>query len=367
LKVALIANTDWYLYNFRLPLARALRERGDDVFLLSPPGRYAELLKQEGFQWEAFSLERKGTNPLTELLTIRRLTQVYRRIQPDVVHHFTIKPVLYGSLAARLAGVPHILNAVTGLGHAFIGKNVLLRLVVLLLYRLSLGGTFLVFQNSDDRELFLANKLARSAQTCIIPGSGVDTRRFKPQPQPDRVEIIVLPGRLLKSKGVQEFAAAAKQIRTKHPEIRFSLCGEPDEGNPETISPAELQAWQEAGTVEWWGWRDDMENVYRQAGIVCLPSYREGLSRTLLEAAASARPIIASDVPGCREVVRHGQNGLLVPVRDPLGLAEALQTLIDNPKLRAEMGQRGREIVEREYSIETIIAQTLRVYEELDA
>lgn len=368
MKVALFANTDWYLYNFRLPLARALRERGDQVLLVSPPGRYAELMQQAGFQWQAFSLERKGANPLIEMGTIARFWRLLRQEKPDLLHNFTIKPVLYGSLAARLAGVGRVVNAVPGLGFAFSEGQPLLRAIVSGLYRISLGKSIAIFQNPDDQAVFIENRLIHPAQTRLIPGSGVDTQVFVPTPEPAGDPVALFAGRFLRSKGVAEFVEAARRLRAQCIPARFALVGGVYPDNPESITEQELAAWQAEGAIEYWGWRDDMHNVIPQTALVCLPTaYKEGLPRSLLEAGACSRPAITTDIPGCRLVARPGENALVVAPHDVGSLSKALQTLLTDRALRARLGQRGREIVEKEFSVEIIIAQTLRVYEELDA
>ena len=361
--ILFFANTDWYLYNYRLPLIRALRARGDDLVLLSPPGRYAGLLQKENFKWQSFSLERKGMNPLTELATIVRLVSVFRREKPDLVHFFTIKAVLYGSIAARLAGVPRIVNAITGLGYIFSDASPFLRFIVTFLYRLALGNTQVIFQNSDDCAVFLQNRLISSSQAHLIPGSGVDIQVFHPTPEPAGKPVVMLAGRLLRSKGVPEFVQAARLLRAEGLDARFVIVGEPYLDNPDTILPQELAAWQAEAVIEAWGWHDDMAEIIAQTSIVCLPTtYKEGLPRLLVEAGACARPVIATDIPGCRMVVRHGENGLIIPPGNLPALTEALKTLILAPALRQKMGARGREIVEQEFSVQSVIAHTLDVY-----
>ena len=364
MKILLFANTDWYLYNFRLPLAQALRQAGHHVILLSPPGAHALKLQQAGFEWRRFDLQRNRLNPLGELLSLWQLIQLYRQLRPNIAHHFTIKPVLYGSLAAHFSGT-RVINAITGLGHVFTGKNQLLRLTAVSLYRLALQKTIVIFQNEADRALFLRLRLTNFPQTRLIPGSGIDLARFSPLPLPaGDAPLVVLPGRLLKAKGVEEFVGAAQRLRGSHPRARFALVGETDFSNPDSISPAALDAWQKDGALEVWGWRENMRDVYAQASIVCLPSYREGLSRTLLEAAASARPIVTSDAPGCREIVRPGENGLLAPVGDSDALAAALDELLRQPENWQKFGLAGRRRVAENFSLEKILAQTLDVYEE---
>jgi glycosyltransferase involved in cell wall biosynthesis len=363
MKILLFANTDWYIYNYRLPLARALRARGDEVILLSPPGRYGELLQKDGFRWQPFPLERKGMNPFAELASIFRLWQFLRREKPDLLHNFTIKPVLYGSLAARLAGVRRIVNAVPGLGIAFADGQGLLRLIVTTFYRLSLGQTRVIFQNPDDLEVFTQNGLISANQAFLIPGSGVDVEVFRPSPEPDGEPVVLLAGRLLRSKGIPEFVEAARRIRGAGIRARFVIVGEPYPDNPDSIQAQELVDWQKEGVVETWGWHDDMAEVIKQASIVCLPTtYKEGLPRLLVEAGACGRPVVTTDTPGCRTVVRNGENGQMIPPGDVPALVAALKILLDNPALRQKMGARGRKIVEQEFSVNSVIAHTLDVY-----
>ena len=365
MKIILFANTDWYLYNFRLPLAKALRTRGDEVSFLSPPGEYAPKLTELGFRWLEFPFSRRGMNPLTELLTVLRLWRLYRREKPDLVHHFTIKCVLYGSLAAHLSGLPNIINAITGLGYAFNEENHMLGAIARLFYRFVLKNTQVIFQNPDDLETFTQAKLLRPKQAHLIRSSGVDLTRFTPQPETNnQPPLIILPARLLKDKGVLEFVEAARLLKHRGVSARMALVGDPDPHNPTSVSQQEIQHWVSEGIVEAWSWQEQMIEAYTASQIVCLPSYREGVPRTLLEAAASGRAIVTSDAPGCREAVRHGINGLLVPPRDPVRLADALQTLLENPQLRHEMGRRGREIVEQEFSSELVIEKTLKTYAE---
>jgi glycosyltransferase involved in cell wall biosynthesis len=367
-KIILFANTEWYLYNFRLSLAQALRSEGHEVVLVSPPGKYSRRLEEAGFRWISFPLSRRGTNPLAELATIWRLKNLYHVEKPDIVHHFTIKCVLYGSLAVRLSGVHmfRIINAITGLGFVFIGQGWQaggLRWLVNRFYRIALKNTQVVFQNEDDRALFLEQGLVKESQVSLIPGSGVDTTRFGMEPARAILPVVVvLPARMLWDKGVREFVEAAQILKAQGVPARFALVGDTDPNYPTCVPEQQLNEWQSSGIVEWWGWQEDMPGVYRQADIVCLPSYREGLPRTLVEAAACGRALVAADVPGCRSIVRQGENGLLVPVRDGKALALALYKLILDADLRQKMGRCGREIVVREYSMERVLGDTLFLY-----
>jgi len=367
MKIILFANTDWYLYNFRLTLAQALRKKGHAVVLLSPPGEYGPRLVQAGFRWISFPLSRRGMNPFSELITLWRLARLYSRERPDLVHHFTVKCVLYGSLAAKMAGVKGVVNAIIGLGYVFIGDEWPVRLLRWLIkgfYRRALRGTQVIFQNPDDQELFSRNGLVNRKQVTLIPSSGVDIEKFSPSPEPAGEPLVILPARMLWAKGVNEFVLAAGILRLAGVQARFALIGDTDPGNPEAVPVDQLEKWRKEGIIEWWGWQEDMPMLYRQAHIVCLPSYyREGTPKSLIESAACGRPIVTTDRPGCREVVRHQQNGLLVPVRDSRALAEALKTLIGDAALRKRMGKKGRELAVAEFSLEKVIGQTLSVYE----
>jgi len=366
MKIVLFANTDWYLYNFRLALAQALRERGDEVVLISPDGPYGPRMQALGLRWLPFPLARRSLNPLDGVETIFRLWKVYRQEKPDLVHQFTVKCVLFGSAACHLLGIPTIVNSVTGLGYIFMEGGAArrwLRGFIQRSYRLLLHNTWVIFQNPDDRSAFLDNRLVDPKRVTLIRGSGVDLQRFSPRPEPAGTPLVILPARMLWDKGVGEFVAAARMVHGEGVRARFILVGDSDNENPASVQTSQLQEWEKEGVIEWWGWKEKMEQVYAQAAIVCLPSYREGLSKTLIEAAACGRPIITSDVPGCREVVRNGENGLLVPARDAGALAKALKDLLESPAPRARMGASGRSIAEKEFSIDLVISQTLAFYQ----
>jgi len=366
-KIVLFANTDWYLYNYRLPLARALRQRRHEVLLLSPDGAYSTRLKEAGFKWEAFPLSRRGKNPFYELGTLWRLARFYRRERPEAVQHFTIKCVLYGSLAARWAGVKRVINAIPGLGHVFVSnrwQDRWLRWFVKEMYKFALRGTFVIFQNPDDQALFSREKLVEDGQQRLIRGSGVDMSCYVSLPEPDGVPLVVLPARMLWAKGIEEFVEAGRSLRESGIEARFVLAGDSDTATAGAVPPSQLEAWQKEGVVEWWGWQEDIISVYQKAHIICLPSYYgEGVPRSLVEAAACGRAVIGADTPGCREIVHHGVNGLLVPPRDSQALAGAIRYLVENPSLRREMGAKGREVAAIGFSLDKVIAENLALYE----
>jgi len=365
MKILLFANTDWYLYNFRRDLALALRARGDEVVLVSPAGEYALRLEQMGFHWLEFPLARRGMNPLTELGSIARLVRLYRRERPDLVHHFTVKCVLYGTLAAHLAGIPAAVNSITGLGYLFLPGGALrnlLRAFVRIWYRSVLRGSQVIFENAEDRQAFLDYGLIRPADGHLIPGVGIDLERFRPTPLPTGVPVVLLAARLLWDKGVGEFVEAARRLHEQGVRARFALAGRTDPGNPASIPQTQIEAWCREGTLEWWGWIEEMAEALGRASLVCLPSYREGLPTVLMEAAACARPVVASNVPGCREALQDGVSGLLVEARDAAGLAGVLQRLIDDPALSRKMGLAGRSLAEKKFSSVRIQSRILEVY-----
>lgn len=335
------------------------------MVLLSPPDEYAERIKEAGFRWLPFPFSRRGTNLLAEGNTILKLARVYRAEKPDIVHHFTIKCVLYGSLSAKLTGVRSVVNSITGLGYVFINQHGLTELLVQpvkLFYRYALQHSKVVFQNRDDQAYFLESKLVNKNQCSLIRGSGVDVTKFQVTNEPEGVPIVVLPGRMLWDKGVREFVEAARRFKQENIPARFVLVGDIDLENPASVPETTLKQWEDEGVVEWWRWQSDMPAVYAGANVVCLPSYREGVPRTLLEAAASGRAMVATDVPGCREVVIEGITGYLVPVKNSQILAERLKLILANKELRQKMGREGRKLVEKEFETGRVLRETAEVY-----
>lgn len=354
----------------RLAIARAAAQAGFDVHVATPAEPEAEAIRAEGFAFHPVPISRRGVNPWQEARTLWSLVRLYRALRPHIVHLVTIKPVIYGGLAARLSGVPAVESAVTGLGYVFIEpgpRGAALRWLARTAYRLALGhpNGRAIFQNPDDRAEFLARGLVAERATVLIKGACVDGRIFTPRPEAAGAPLVVLPARMLWDKGVGEFVEAARSLRAAGVEARFALVGDTDPGNPAAIPRPRLTAWRDEGVVEWWGHRTDMPSVLAEAHVVCLPSYREGLPKSLIEAAACARPIVATDVPGCREAARPGVNALLVPARDPRALAEAIRRLVADPALRRELGARGRALAEAEFSLERVLGDTLALHDEL--
>lgn len=363
-------NIPRFFVSHRLPLALAAQDAGYEVHVATSDADADHIarIQDSGLAYHPLPLAQHGTNPLAELGTLRALLRLYRQLQPDIVHHVSIKPVLYGGLAARLAGVPAVVAAMSGLGYVFIGegrKPRVLRQIVKPLFRAALQhpNTRMIFQNPDDQQRFLAMRLLRREQAVLIRGSGVDVTQFVPLPEPDGTPIVLFAGRLMWKKGVGDFVEAARALRGA---ARFVIVGYAEATSPDTVSSQQLQQWQQQGLIEWWGKRDDMPAVFAQSHIVCLPStYGEGVPKVLIEAAACARPLVSTDTPGCREITRHDENGLLVPPHDNAALVAALQRLIAQPQLRQRLGQRGRVLVEREFSLERVVQDTFAVYERL--
>jgi glycosyltransferase involved in cell wall biosynthesis len=365
-KLLFVVTEDWYFVSHRLPLAIAALEAGYNVVVATRIRQHANIIKKAGICLIPFEMSRRMGNPLRELLGLALL---YRRERPDIVHHVALKPVLYGSMAVCLGGLPAQVNAVAGLGWLFISRSHLARLMSpairwLLARLLSAPRCRVIVQNPDDAELLRKSGVPQS-RLRMVRGSGVDTSMFSPVPNTPGPLCVVMATRILWDKGVGEFVAAARILKLSAPKVRFILVGEPDLDNPASVPKATLKTWQEENVVEWWGHSDDMAKTFQAAHVVCLPSYREGLPKVLIEAASCGKPIVTTDVPGCREVVCDGDNGFLVPVRDSKALSEALLRLIENSDLRAQMGRRSREIALAEFSSELVNAQTLDVYKEL--
>ena len=369
-RIAFLVTADWYFCSHRLPLAVAARDAGYEVHVITHVDRHAHVIRDAGLTLHPITLSRGGTRPLAEARAIAQVTSLYRRIRPDLVHHVSVKPVLYGSIAATLAGVPRAVNAFTGLGYLFTSRQPRARLLRALVEPalrafLNRRGRCVVMQNRDDLELLAMRRVVDEKHAVLIRGSGVDTRRFAATPQPEGVPLVVLPARLLGDKGVPEFVEAADQLRAEGVAARFALVGPVEDQNPSAIPEARVRDWVARGSVEWWSAREDMPEVFRQAAIVCLPSHREGLPKALLEAASCARAMVATDVPGCREIAREDITARLVPARDPQALAGALRELITAPATRERMGQAGAAIARAEFSVEAVCAQTLALYQRL--
>jgi glycosyltransferase involved in cell wall biosynthesis len=370
-KIILVSRCAWTLYNFRAGLMRDLKQRSATVIGGGAGGDgFEPKIAALGVPFVALPVDKKAINPLADVQLFCTLWRWYRRERPDVVHHFTIKPVIYGSLAARLAGVPRVVNTVTGLGFVFVEEAMAwLRCSVEWQYRLALAcAHFTFFQNPDDLEFFLSRRLVKPRKAGLLPGSGVDCKLFAPcssaDPSPEKPVTFLMVARLLREKGLYEFVEAARRVKRDFPGTQFQLLGKRDERNPTVVSQIDLDRWQTERVVTWLGEVADVRPVVARADVVVLPSYREGTPRSLLEAAAMGKSLIATDTVGCREVVDDGVTGLLVPVKDAEELARAMVRLIEHPEMRERMGKAGREKMERQFDERIVLKKTLQVYQQ---
>ena len=372
MKVLLVSRCSWTFFNFRGGLATALAARHVDVMGGGAGGDgYESRIRALSIPFKVLPVDKRGINPFGDLRLLAALYLWYRAERPDVVHHFTIKPVIYGSIAARLAGVPRIINTITGLGYVYTEQRGLLRWIVDRLYRLALRCSHRVFfQNTDDRDLFVGGGLVDPGIASVVPGSGVNTERFRPDgsteqgPAPAGGTTVLMLSRILRDKGAHEFVDAARLARNTIPGIRFCMVGEIDTRNPSAVPEDTVRAWQKDGVIEWFGHTDEVRPYIAMADVVVLPSYREGMPRSLLEASAMGKAVIATDVVGCREVVEHGRTGLLVPVRDAQALARAIVELACDPKRRAQMGAAGRDKILKQFDERFVIESAIKAYGE---
>jgi glycosyltransferase involved in cell wall biosynthesis len=369
-RLLMVVNTDWFFLSHRAAIAQAALELGMRVTICAgSTGRESEI-RDLGLDFVDLPLSRQGINPSRELVDIYRLRAIYRQVAPDLIHQVGPKPVAYGSIAAAGSGA-RIINAISGLGYAFtnLDRPSRLRPIVLRLYRRALcrQGVLTIFQNIDDRDLFVNLGIVPRTNSALIRGSGVDCERFGAQPEPGGEIVVMFPARVLRDKGILEFVRAIEILKEREsakllPRFRAVIVGRLDEGNPSSITHEELSDWVDRRLVENWGHSQDMASTLARAHIVVLPSLREGLPKVLLEASAVGRPVIATDVPGCRECCIPEYNGLLVPPKQPATLARAIERLIVDDELRQAFGRRGRALVESNFSLDHVVSSTLSLY-----
>jgi glycosyltransferase involved in cell wall biosynthesis len=364
--VVIAANSDWNIVTFRQGLVRAIKAAGYEPVVVAPSDPAAEeRMRALGVERIQVEIDRSGLNPFTDLHLLLQYRRILRKLAPAAFLGFTIKPNIYGSIAARFAGFPAVAN-VSGLGTVFLKSGLLEKLVVPM-YRYALSRADVIFfQNPDDRELFVQKKIARREQARLVPGSGIDLSAYAPADVPEGPPTFLLIARLLGDKGVREYVEAARSLRDELPGARFQLLGPLDNQNRTAISRAELDGWVAEGAVEYLGPTDDVRPYIAAASSVVLPSYREGLPRSLLEGAAMARPLIATDVPGCRELVEEGVSGFLCAARDSCSLAQAMKRFARlSPEARRQLGEAARAMVEQQYSEELVVRAYLDVLAEL--
>ncbi|MFQ3666185.1 MAG: glycosyltransferase family 4 protein [Sphingomonadaceae bacterium] len=354
-----------FFASHRLALATAAKARGFDVQVIAPEDDGAATIRSAGLRLVPLEFDRGGVNPLRDAFLLWKLLKLYRSLRPAIVHHVTIKPVLYGTIAARLAGVPRVVNAISGLGYMFSDPGSIRYSFGKLLYRVAFPHPRMtvIVQNPEDRAFFLRHRLADARDLVLIPGSGVNLEQFRVTSATNSRPIVVQTSRMLAEKGVREFVAAARQLRRTHSDARFVLVGAPDARNPSAIPEAELAALNAEGVVEWWGHRTDIPEILSQCAIYCLPSrYREGLPKSLIEGAAAALPLVTTDVPGCRDAVRPGETGFLVPPGNVEALVDAIDRLLSDRTLRVRMGLAARADAEARFSVERIVEAQLAIY-----
>lgn len=366
--VLYLVNDAAFFLSHRLALAEAARAAGFRVSVATGPSEATREIVAMGFEHTELPMTRSGTNPFNELRLLISIAKLFRSTRPDLVHTVTIKPVLYGGLLARLLRVPAIVAAVTGMGFLFTEqRNGPARRLAEVLYRVSLShpNGRVILQNKDDWRNLVELRALQERQGVLIPGSGVDLDAFVPTPLPEGPPLVLFPARMLWDKGAGEFVEAARMLRARGSIARFVMVGPSDTGNPTAVGSEQLEAWQAEKNVEWWGARSDMPAIFARASLVVLPSYREGMPKVLLEATAAGRAIVTTDVPGCRDVIDSGKNGLLVPVRDAHALAGAIECLSSDRRRLEDMGRAGRQLAERSFGLEQVVASHMDVYDTL--
>lgn len=369
-KLLFIVNVDWFFVSHRLPIALAALQGGYEVHLGAALTGSEGAIRQAGVVVHELPISRSGTNLIAELGTLRAIFSLLREVQPDIVHLVTSKSVLYGGLLARVCKVPAVVASISGLGFVFLAsglKSSLLRSALSFLYRIALGkkNIRVIFQNPDDRDTFLRMGGVTLEKSVLIRGSGVDLADYPALPETDGVPIVAMAARLLWDKGVGEFVAAARLLRGKGVKARFQLIGDPDTYNPASVPLDILASWRTDQTVELLGFRSNIAQLFSMSHVVVLPSYREGLPKVLIEAAATGRAVVTTDVPGCREAIIPEKTGLLVPVKDPQALGDAIRMLLENPTLRRSMGQAGRRLAEEVFDVRQVVAKHLAIYKDL--
>jgi glycosyltransferase involved in cell wall biosynthesis len=362
--IAICSNTSWFLYNFRMGLMKSLYQEGYNIVLIAPEDDYSNRLKEFGYRYYNIEIDNKGTNPINDIKLSYNFYKLFKYIKPDIILIFTIKPNIYGSIVSKMLNIPTI-NVVTGLGTVFLNKNISSK-IAKLLYKVAFSKNHIIFENSDDASEFLKRRLIKKRQVVIVSGSGIDTDYFKPSSNRFKNNsddlVFLLIARLIKDKGIIEYIEAIKSIRDKYPNVKFKILGSYYFGNPSSISKEEVESWVEEGLIEYLGYTDNVLEEIEKADCIVLPSYREGLSRVLLEAGSMAKPIITTNVPGCKNVVEDGENGYLVPPKDSKSLALAIEKIISlSPQERRQMGLSGRLIVMKEFDEKIVIKEYLNL------
>lgn len=367
-KILFLITEDWYFLSHRLALAQSCRDLGWTVVIATHVDRNYDDIKRLGFEIVPIRMRRGYENLFSELGAIFELLRIYRRHKPDIIHNVALKPVIYGSLAARFTRRAPVINMLAGMGYVFSRGGLSTRLIraaikLALRSSLSVRKHWLIVQNNTDANVLIGNGLAPVARTKIIRGSGVNIQIFKPTPEPEGPIIVAVVSRMLKDKGIREAVMSARELKRRGNKIEFWLVGDVDLQNPSSLSQETLQQWDKEGCIRWLGHQTDIPAIWAKVHIALLPSYREGMPMSLLEAAACGRPIVTTDVPGCDELIEDGVNGILVPTHDWMGIADAIQTLAGSAQLRARLGAAARDTVCGAYSVETVNRETQALYQ----
>jgi glycosyltransferase involved in cell wall biosynthesis len=371
MKLLFLITEDWYFWSHRLPIAQAAQNSGFKVVVATRVGDHQKLIEREGFKLIPLKLRRKNNSFFYEIKSIFQIIKIYIQEDPDLVHQVALKPVFYGTLASFFCGHPKTVNALGGLGYIFVSNKLwmaALKNVIIAIFRILFraADSVTIFQNPEDLNFFVNKRIIDTKSSVLIRGAGVDISYYNITSEPKQSNNVIVASRMLWNKGIGEFFKAAKQLKEQNVRCRMIVIGAPDHENPASIAEDTLWKWNSTGIIEYWGHKNDMQTILSNSNIVVLPTYYgEGLPKILLEAASCGRAIIATDVPGCREIVRHDENGILVPPRDPRALAKAIQYLIENPEIRKKMGQRGRDIVISEFSEEIVVNKTMKLYNTL--
>ncbi len=369
-KLLYLISEDWFFCSHFIERAIAAKNKGFEVVIVARENNHAEEIRAAGFRFIPLNFRRQGINPFAELATILYIWHIYKKEKPDITHHVALKPLIYGSFVAKLLNVSGIVNAPVGMGYVFTSNKWLAKLLkpfvsLAIKWLINPQRGKVIFENSDDLNTFVNKGFVKVSDAILIRGAGVNISQFVPSLEPTGPLVVVLTARMLWDKGIFEYVQAAKIIKKNIANIRFLLIGALDLDNPAAISEAQLRKWEGEGVVEWLGYQKNIVQHLLDCHIVCLPSYREGLPKSLLEALAAGKPVVTTNVPGCREVVKNGDNGLLVPARRVGELVIALTFLIESSELRIKFGKRGRERAEKEFSSNIVINATLTVYEQL--
>lgn len=375
-KILINLTEDWFFKSHFLSRAIDAKKSGYDVFVTCNESNDRKFIEQRGIKFISSSLNRRSLNPIYELFVLIKYFFIFRKINPDIVHNVGPKPIIYGSIAARINNIKSVINAPIGMGFVFSSESIkakFLKLILLFLLKLTLNTHHgndkknrVIFENLDDMNFFLKRKIVKYNDSILIRGAGVeiDKELIKNKKKND-IPTVALVARMLEDKGIYEFVEAAKILKNKKIKVRFLLIGDVDKKNPTSLKQSTLKSWNDQQIIEWLGWVKDVKKILLGIDVLCLPSYREGLPKSLLEGASLALPLITTNTVGCREVVKDGVNGYLVPIKDSLGLSLAIEKLIKDKDLRLKMGEKSLKIAISQFSSEIINSQTIKIYNEL--